>query len=135
MTSAVHQLQPRAANALANEIAARRGPDLDRFKQMMTEWRRLTDKAASIEAETGKEEAELTATIGARDELARKITATPTREVVNMLAKLEVLEHTARDAIQTGSYSDCREIMMIGSIRADLLAMSKEVAHWHELTT
>ena len=79
---------------------------------------------AAGEAARGNDDEEAFATLVDRHlDAARSLVLTPATDLGQVLRKLEVLEQVLTDIRETGEWSDCREIAMLGAIKADVMAI------------
>lgn len=107
------------ASQQANETAgdkARRA-----FRTMQRDW-----QIAVGEAARGNDgEDAFAASVDRHLDAARALVLTPATDLGQVLRKLEVLEQVLTDIRETGEWSDCREFVMLGAIKADLMAIGK----------
>ena len=99
------------------------------FQIMMAEWRAVTAAIRLNEAETPEDNARFRLDCAKQADLRRRIVAHPTRDVGNILPKLEVLEMTLIEAHDGSIDHDRPELMMLGCIRADLMGIEYSPEH------
>ncbi|HRK18357.1 MAG TPA: hypothetical protein PK970_05325 [Hyphomicrobiaceae bacterium] len=93
------------------------------FESLMAEWRMVTAAIRLNEAETGEDSARFRRDCARQAELRDQIVSHPTRDIANILPKLEVLEMTLKEAHDGYPDNDRPELAMIGCIRDDLLRL------------
>ena len=109
--------------------AAVAAPIEDCFHRRMMKWRSLDDQICLGDPLTEAEEQVFGVMIAARDALATRIVTTPTIEPKEILGKLDIMESVLRHSIMHGDNgSDGEELLIIGAIRANLIAMHKQNA-------
>ena len=89
----------------------------------LSKWRHAFAALSAFDAETKADEEALSALIDEIDHLARSIMQTPVSGIQGVLAKVEVLECLLANQYEFGQFTDCRDVMMISTIKADLLSL------------
>jgi hypothetical protein len=92
---------------------------ISKFDRRYAAWLRARAKGADHEGDWDEEE--ISAHLDRLEKLAREITMTPARDGWQIFKKLEVLEAALNSDGDGTSWSDNRELAMLGAIRADLL--------------
>ena len=93
--------------------------------RLMAKWREAHAKTAAADPETESDEEALSRLLDEQEELARRLMHAPVSSFLQLSGKVEVLEHTLRWQHECGQFNDCRDVMMIEAIKADVLRLAR----------
>lgn len=104
----------------------------DNFRRRLADWRALDDQVCSGDPQTQVEEQKFASLIMDRDALALRIVVTPTTEPIEIIGKLDILESMLRIELTSDrNEASGQELLLMGAIRADLMAVRKKMAFDH----
>jgi hypothetical protein len=99
------------------------------FHRQLAKWRSLDAQVSLGDPHTDEEEQQYAGVVEDRDALALRILVTPATEPLEIISKLDILESELR--IAAGNDQDGgtgRELLFLGAIRADLMALRQKRA-------
>lgn len=98
----------------------------ERFIRMKAEFYAMDAQDVLANPVTDEEIGESCALADRRDHLLRRIMTTPANDRQSIVEKLQLLSAELQRQLINGTSSDGREIIMLGAIQADVLALDDE---------
>lgn len=100
------------------------------FHHQLAKWRSLDDQVSLGDPQTDDDVKQFTTLISDRDALALRVLVMPTIEPLEIIGKLDIFESELRFAAANDESTSAtgRELLFLGAIRADLMALRKKGA-------
>lgn len=100
--------------------------DMAAFNRLLADWQNTRARSETADPEIEADEESLSRVIDEHTDQTRRVMATPAPSFWHLLRKIEIMEGTLVCQHESGQFNDCRDVVMLGAIKADLLQLSRD---------